>query len=552
MSSRKGSSKRNSSSHSSSGDSSANEVIAPKEEFEVEEEAKDAYYKALCGLPPLSQDILIPKMPVRSPNAPLAPSMVSSDYLTTLRDFYQTPSGVVFRIPNGNESAKNPPEGFFTCYEAFLVYCRMWFPIPGTIVRALRHFGLWISQLSIPALQHWLGVLILCYELGMDLNPGDFEGFWFTRGTGIDGSYHMAPKKGELPTPIPPGVELHPCEQDPSADSYRSFCQARSSPPQAVLLQFLYRRTDSKRGERIRSAVELHRSRAVSQPLDVPYGVEPVIDVLPAQRQRIRSRKGKGVASENVLGNLPLPKWNLGFSPGERSGTSEVPLPSEFFADLPPSFTTHKSLDEESRRKIVAEGSSLINEGMRVFNAALDGSVRESRISHFKAEEAERELFRFRKEVEEQSRRQAELHSRALVRAERRGKRAIVAKMKQRAALFATEFESFKDAQKFMGDFRVCSGSVATLYESQKEDFSFPADVAEMLGLMNGCAHAESLVPPIEGRVRQLRDSIEVSKDTAEAETGVGDEGVGVEDGEVDQPVSSFGISMSGFLDFEL
>ncbi|KAH0879208.1 hypothetical protein HID58_066602 [Brassica napus] len=42
MSSRKGSSKRNSSSHSSSGDSSANEVIAPKEEFEVEEEAKDA------------------------------------------------------------------------------------------------------------------------------------------------------------------------------------------------------------------------------------------------------------------------------------------------------------------------------------------------------------------------------------------------------------------------------------------------------------------------------------------------------------------------------
>ncbi|KAH0863143.1 hypothetical protein HID58_080354, partial [Brassica napus] len=62
----KGSSKRNSSSHSSSGDSSANEVIAPKEEFEVEEEAKDAYYKALCGSPPPSQDIPIPKRPVRS------------------------------------------------------------------------------------------------------------------------------------------------------------------------------------------------------------------------------------------------------------------------------------------------------------------------------------------------------------------------------------------------------------------------------------------------------------------------------------------------------
>ncbi|KAF3583442.1 hypothetical protein F2Q69_00030857 [Brassica cretica] len=58
---------------------------------------------------------------------------------------------------------------------------------------------------------------------------------------------------------------------------------------------------------------------------------------------------------------------------------------------------------------------------MRVFNAALDESFRESRNSHFKAEKAERELFGFRKEVEKQSRRQAELHSRALVRAERRG-----------------------------------------------------------------------------------------------------------------------------------
>ncbi|KAF2549282.1 hypothetical protein F2Q70_00023112 [Brassica cretica] len=86
-----------------------------------------------------------------------------------------------------------------------------------------------------------------------------------------------------------------------------------------------------------------------------------------------------------------------------------------------------------------------------------------SRISHFKAEEAERELFRFWKEVEEQSRRQAELHSRALVRAERRGKRAIVAEMKRRAALFATEFESFKGAQEFAGDFCECRGSVATL-----------------------------------------------------------------------------------------
>ncbi|KAF3563445.1 hypothetical protein DY000_02017519 [Brassica cretica] len=88
--------------------------------------------------------------------------------------------------------------------------------------------------------------------------------------------------------------------------------------------------------------------------------------------------------------------------------------------------------------------------------------------------------------------------------------------MKRRAALFATEFESFKDAQEFVGDFRECRGSVATLYKSLNDDFSFPAEVAEML------------------------------EDTAEAGTGVGDEGAGVADGEVDQPASSFGVSMSG------
>ncbi|KAF2549156.1 hypothetical protein F2Q70_00021864 [Brassica cretica] len=306
-------------------------------------------------------------------------------------------------------------------------------------------------------------------------------------GTGIDGSYRMAPKKG------------------------MAIIQGHTSHPKAWFERFFFVWID---GESVEESY-LHifcrewnftRVNRILPPTPADLFAKPdllcgrpffwssfTVERIRSMRQRIRSRKGKGVASENVLGNLLLPEWNPSFSPGEG----------------------------KSRRKVVAEVSSLISEGMRVFNAALDGSFRESRISHFKAEEAERELFRFRKEVEEQSRRQAELHSRALVRAERRGKRAIVAEMKRRAALFATEFESFKDAQEFVGDFRECRGSVATLYKSQNEDFSFPAEVAEMSGLMNGCAHAESLVPPIEGRVRQLWDSIEVSEDTAEAGTGV-------------------------------
>ncbi|KAL0742293.1 hypothetical protein Bca4012_083806 [Brassica carinata] len=120
--------------------------------------------------------------------------------------------------------------------------------------------------------------------------------------------------------------------------------------------------------------------------------------------------------------------------------------------------------------------------------------------------------------------------------------------MARRAESFATEFESLKEAQEFLGDFRECWGSVANLHKSQNPGFSFPSEIAEMEGLMSECAHAESLVPPIEGRVRKLWDPIEVSEDTVEAEAGGNAEGV---DEEVDQPVTSFGISMSGFLDVD-
>ncbi|KAH0879513.1 hypothetical protein HID58_066907, partial [Brassica napus] len=59
------SSKKHSSSHSSSGDLPANEVISPKIEFEVEEDAKEAYYRAHCGSPPPQQENPIPKRPLR-------------------------------------------------------------------------------------------------------------------------------------------------------------------------------------------------------------------------------------------------------------------------------------------------------------------------------------------------------------------------------------------------------------------------------------------------------------------------------------------------------
>ncbi|KAF2569029.1 hypothetical protein F2Q68_00026708 [Brassica cretica] len=162
-------------------------------------------------------------------------------------------------------------------------------------------------------------------------------------------------------------------------------------------------------------------------------------------------------------------------------------------------------------------GEKWSRKGMRVFNSKLDGSFREARLLHFKAEEIERKFIRFQNKVAERERRQAESHSRALIRAERKGRRTIAAELARRDTLFDVEFRSFKDAQDYVGDFRECRGS------------------------------AESMVPPIEGMIRELWEPIEVSEDTMEVGTDAADEG-----GEVDQPADSFGVSMSGYLDLDI
>ena len=167
----------------------------------------------------------------------------------------------------------------------------------------------------------------------------------------------------------------------------------------------------------------------------------------------------------------------------------------------------------------------------------LDGSFREARLLHFKAEEIERKFIRFQNEVAERERRQAQSHSQALIRAERKGRRTISAELARRATLFDAEFRSFKDAQDYVGD----------LWKSQNDDFSFLSKVDEMSGLMDGCAQAELMVTPIEGRIRELSEPIEVSEDTTEARADAADEG-----GELDQPADSFGASISGFLDLDL
>ncbi|KAF2608009.1 hypothetical protein F2Q68_00043988 [Brassica cretica] len=416
------------------------------------------------------------------------------------------------------------------------------------IVRALDRFELSISQLNVAALQNFLGVLILSYELGMDLSPDDFEGLWSTRKTSIDYSYRMAPKR------------------------HMSIIQGHTSNAKGWFERFFYVRIDGASveenclplfcgkwnfhrgsGMQWRSTdreaspdLYVHRTWTSHTPKLFPIrGRE-----LGPERTRESLSKTETLSQKIFRypdGTWVSPRVMGGFTPGDGSGTSEAPLPDDFFANLPPGFTTPVSLDEASRREVVVEGSRLINEGMQIFNSTLDGNFREARLSHFKAEEIERKFIRFQNEVAERERRQAESHSRAFIHADRKGRRTIAAELARRAILFDAEFRSFKDAQDYVGDFRECRGSVGTLWKSQNADFSFLSEVAEMSGLMDGCAQAESMVTPIKGRIREPSEPIEVSEDTTKVGADAADES-----GEVDQPADSFGASISGYLDLDL